>query len=36
MTEEYGMDVLMVDFPSLNKKTVFKNVTPIMGWAGAR
>ncbi|HEX3095434.1 MAG TPA: hypothetical protein VHW72_22540 [Candidatus Angelobacter sp.] len=36
MTEEYGMNVLMVDFPSLHKKTVFKNVTPIMGWAGAR
>jgi dipeptidyl aminopeptidase/acylaminoacyl peptidase len=36
MTEEYGMDVLMVDFPSLKKKTVFKNVAPIMGWAGAR
>lgn len=36
MTEEYGMDVLMVDFPSLKKKTVFKNVTPIMGWAEAR
>ena len=36
MTEEYGMDVLMVDFPSLKKKTVFKNVTPIMGWARAR
>ena len=36
MTEEYGMDVLMVDFPSLHKKTVFKNVAPIIGWAGAR
>jgi len=36
MTEEYGMDVLMVDFSSLHKKTVFKDVAPIMGWAGAR
>ena len=36
MTEEYGMDVLIVDLPSLHKKKVFKNVAPIMGWAGAR
>jgi len=36
MTEEYGMDVLMVDFPSLHKKTVFRDVAPIMGWVGAR
>jgi len=36
MTEEGGMDVLMVDFPSLKKKTVFKDVPPIMGWARAR
>jgi Tol biopolymer transport system component len=36
MTEEYGMDMLMVDLPSLHKKTVFKNVTPIMGWAEVR
>jgi hypothetical protein len=36
MTEEYGMDVLMVDLPSLHKKTVFKNATPIIGWAQTR
>jgi len=36
MTEDYGMDVLIVDLPSLHKKTVFKDVTPIMGWARAR
>lgn len=36
MTEEYTMDVLMVDLPSLHKKTVFKNVAPIMGWARTR
>jgi WD40 repeat protein len=36
ITEEYGMDVVMVDFPSLNKKTVFKDVAPIVGWAEAR
>jgi hypothetical protein len=27
---------VMVDFPSLNKKTVFKDVAPIVGWAEAR
>jgi len=36
MTEEYGMDVLMVDFATLKKKTVFKNVAPVVGWAKAR
>ena len=36
MTEEYGMDVLMVDFPSKKKRAVFKDVAPIIGWAEAR
>jgi Tol biopolymer transport system component len=36
MTEDYGMDVLIVDFPSGKKRTVFKDVAPIIGWAGAR
>lgn len=36
MTEEYGMDVLIVDLHSKKKKTVFKDVAPIIGWAEAR
>lgn len=36
MTEEYGMDVLIVDVASLRKHTVFRNVAPVIGWAEAR